>query len=181
MPFPVRPGPWVPKFDVSFIGPLLITAKSLIERDQAEALVWASPDKVLQPFQKVLIARRDQAFWKDRLKNYPAVVLAPVQTLAPASNDGIRVQEDNRIIAEVVLYGENPHELTIDSTNYVKAVDQMWRAASQEDLRWNLKVGHHTEIVVDCTEHNYPTIASDGPNAYMYTLELILTAEFQEG
>lgn len=185
MPFPVRPDPWVPKFDIKFIGPFVVTCKLLIERDQVEALAWAatehSIDKVLKPFQHVLLARRQSDFWKNRVESYPAAVVAPVQSVAPTNTDGNYVDELNRIIVELAITGSDPDALTIDAMAYVAAVDQIWRAASVADMSWNLKPGHHTEVVNDVTSHDYPIISTDGPNAYIYTLGLTLTTEFKEG
>lgn len=181
MPFPAAPTVWAPKFDVSFIEPLMVTAKELIARDQVAALAWASPDKVLKPFQHVLLGRRDPTFFSDRLKSFPAAVIAPAQTRAPESVAGEYVDESNLIGVELVVFGSDPDALTIDVTRYAKAVDQIWRAASHADLTWNLKEGHYSQVTTDVTQHDYPVIAYDGPNAYLCTVGLQFTAELKEG
>jgi|SRR5215471_1467704 len=181
MGFPAAPAVWIPRFDASFIEPLVVTAQQLIIRDQAAALAWSSPDRALPPFKKVLLARRDPVFWDDRVATYPAVVVAPLQSTPPTSDDGGTIEETHRLAVELAISGSDPEQLTIDATRYVRAVDMIWRSASYADLTWNMKPGHFTAVETDVLVHDYPTIASDGPNAYLYTLGLTLSAQFREG
>lgn len=182
--FPTRTEPWVPKFDAQFIEPLIVTMRELTWRDQDEALAWASPDRVLRRFAKtsVILARREKAFYVQRATVFPLLVIAPGQTTPPESKDGGYVADElNQISVEICAWGKDADELTIDIMRYVKAADFIWRSASFADLTWNLKPNHFSKVETDVTLHQYSVIAEDGPNSYLHTASLNLTATFSEG
>jgi hypothetical protein len=175
--FPTRSIPWVPRIQVAFIEPLVVTAKKLIERDQVEALAWASPDITLKPFQHILYSRREKGFFEARVSAYPLVIIAPGKTLPPFGNEERSIPEErNDLAVEIAIVGGDPDALTIQIMRYVKAVDMIWRSASVADLTWNLSSSHTTRFITDVTEHSYSVIAEDGPNAYFHTALLTLMA-----
>jgi hypothetical protein len=178
--FPTRSVAWVPKVDVSFIEPLIVTARKLVLRDQTEALVWASPDIPLKRFQHVLYARREKAFYESRVSAFPLLILAPGSSKVETDEDGNYISEEHQIAAEIALAGSDADALTIQIVRYVKAVDQMWRAATIADIMWNLSATHTMRPSTDVVEHGYNVIAEDGPNAYLHTASLTLVAEFIE-
>lgn len=180
MSFPVRGGAWVPKFDISFIEPLVVTAQELIVRDQVEALAWASPSLLLKPFQNVLYARREKAFYDSRVSAFPLIVLAPGSSRVTTDEDGNYISEEHQIACEVALAGSDADALTIQIVRYVKAVDMIWRTASPADMTWNLNLTHTMRPEQDVTEHGYQIIQEDGPNAYLHIAFLTLTANFIE-
>ena len=171
---------WVPKYDISFIEPLLVTAKLLVERDQVQALAWASPDILLTPFAHRLYARREAKFYESRVSAFPLLILAPGSSKVALTDDGNYVGEEHQIAAEIALAGSDADALTIQIVRYVKAVDMIWRSASPADLMWNLTAAHTMRPETDVIEHGYNVIAEDGPNAYLHTASLTLTAKFIE-
>jgi hypothetical protein len=56
----------------------------------------------------------------------------------------------------------------------------IWRTASPADMTWNLNLAHTMRPEQDVIEHGYNVIAEDGPNAYLHTASLTLTASFVE-
>lgn len=181
MAFPTRATAWSPSIAAQFIEPLIVTAKNLVERDQAEALVWASSDITLKPFQHILYARRDKTFYESRVSAFPLLVLSPGRTRPPFGEEERSIPDElNEIAAEIVIAGSDADNLTLQITRYVKAVDLIWRSASYADLTWNLVAGHTTKPVTDVVEHGYSVIAEDGPNSYLHTASLTLTAQFME-
>lgn len=188
--FPTRATAWAPQIDAAFIEPLLFSAKLLIERDQTEALAIVNAEAIamglptlpLPNFANVLFARRAPAFYDSRVSVFPLLILAPARTSPPFDAEGSFIPlEVNEIVAEAVIVGADADTLTHQIMRYARAVDLMWRSATVEDLSWNMKRGHFSAIVSDVTDHNYNVIAENGPNAYMHTASINLTATFSEG
>lgn len=137
---------FTPLYQLKSLEALAPNLVAIFQRDQVEALAWASPSASLQRFSYFGTARRVDQFI------FPACFALPVRISMTQSSELTGVQMRQEITLEVADVGTDPEKLRAESLSRIRAVAMMALSARAEDIFEGVNLNAYGGLAWDVQE-----------------------------
>lgn len=175
MPFPTRVDPWIPKIDARLLPQVIENARSIIERDQAAAILYANDGAALPAFAEIHRARRTDL-------RFPFIAVGGRTSAMTVLEEGGAVQGTHEIVFEIADQDADPDELALRLQAYYRAICFMVHAARVED--WIYETNATDAIWGDITARLQDIQSApreSGFAGYVMSAEIVAVVQLVEG
>lgn len=158
------------QFAAQFAGRLMENLQTVIERDTPTALRAIDAD---------LDAPKDYATPISIALNFPAVYLEPDSSRLTQADDDSYITGEHSFVITLSIVGPTPNALKLNVVKYVRALDQVIRTATTDDLTDGVtsSVG---PPVWEVTEHRYGLLRAEDRGIYRWDAQLVIVFQLLE-
>lgn len=161
---------FTPKFSATFAGRIMENLQTLVERDFEAALFRIDPD---------LDAPRDYKTPMGLAVNFPAVYVEPTASALQQSEDDTHIRQQHTFTLYLAIVGPDAVTLKAQIVKYVRALDQVLRTASVEDLITGISASVGPPAW-EVTDHRYGGLVGPAQGLLRWDAQLTFTIQLLE-